>query len=133
MAILGIDYGQSHIGLAFSEGLLARPYKVLKNDRNFLAQLKKICQSQEIGEIVLGLPEGKSQREIKKFARKVEEQTRLPVFLVSEVMSTREALARLIQSQRSKKYRKKTIDASSAAVILESYLNQAQPKEKDEI
>lgn len=130
MAVLGIDFGQRRIGLALSEGFLARPYTLLKNDKNFLTRLKEICAREEVEKIIIGLPEGKNQAEIKKFAKKIQKKTGLPIFFVSEVMSTRQALTRLIQSGRSKKYRQKTIDASSAAVILESYLSQSQSDRK---
>jgi len=123
MAILGIDFGQRKIGLALSEGFFAEPYGVLKNDRNFFGKLKTICKNEEIKKIVIGLPEGENRSKVKKFAEEVERKIKVPVFLTSEVMSTKEAQEKLIQSGRTKKSRRQLIDAASAAVILESYLN----------
>jgi len=72
---------------------------------------------------VIGLPEGENRSKVKKFAEEVERKIKVPVFLTSEVMSTKEAQEKLIQSGRTKKSRRQLIDAASAAVILESYLN----------
>jgi len=124
MAVLGIDFGQRRIGLALSEGFLARPYNVLKNDQDFFNQLKDICRKEAVKKVVIGLPEGKNKTKVKKFAEEVEKSVGLPTFFVSEIMSSKEAQKRLIQAGRSRKYRRSQIDAVSAAVILESYLNQ---------
>jgi len=131
MAVLGVDFGQRRIGLALSEGFLARPYDVLQNDQNFFSRLKAICVREAIEKIVLGLPEGENQAKVKKFAKEVKNKVDLPIFFVSEVMSSKEAQKRLIQSGRSRKYRRSVIDAASAAVILESYLNQNQPAKNE--
>ncbi|OGD86345.1 hypothetical protein A2Z23_00360 [Candidatus Curtissbacteria bacterium RBG_16_39_7] len=133
MAVLGIDFGQRRIGLALSEGFLTRPYLTLKNDKNFFRHLEEICTREGVKKIVIGLPEGKNQAKVKVFGEKIKKTVNLPTFFVSEVMSTREALTRLIQSGRSKKDRKKMLDASAAAIILESYLNQDQSRTKDEV
>lgn len=130
MSILGIDFGQRRCGIALSAGVLAQPYALLKNDGNFFIHLKEICIKENVERIVIGLPEGKNQREVRKFAKMVKKETKLPISFVSEVMSTQQALARLIQSQRSKKYRKKAVDAVSAAVILESYLSEFDSNKK---
>jgi len=60
MKFIGIDYGQSKIGLALgdSESGVATPYGVVKNLgwNNAIDQLKGICEKERIEKIVIGIP-----------------------------------------------------------------------------
>lgn len=118
MRYLGIDYGEKRIGLALSdpEGKVAIPYSVV----GFFGGVVSAVKKENIGKIVVGLPIGFSGKDtdqtkiIRKFAEALEKKVKLPVELENEVLSTK------IASQFSSKDK---IDASAAAIILQSYLD----------
>lgn len=118
MRYLGIDYGEKRIGLALSDegGKIAMPYGVV----NYFNKILSILKKEKVGKIVIGLPVGFSGQEsaqtleTKKFAEALGKKVKLPIELENEVLSTK------IASRFSAKDK---IDASSAAVILQSYLD----------
>lgn len=122
MRFLGIDYGRKRIGAAKSdnEGRMAFPYAVIKNNAKKFSAIGKICENEHISEIVVGLPknlkgeETEMTREIQKFGRRLYREIGLKVIFQNEMLSTKEAVR--IQGRHQK------IDASAAALILDSYL-----------
>ena len=58
--ILGVDYGDSRIGLALSDPLkmIASPFKTIRNEGNekCLHSLKAIINENEVEAVVVGLP-----------------------------------------------------------------------------
>ncbi len=125
MRYLGIDYGTKKVGIAFSdkEGVLAFPFKVLKNLRTYdvLREIKKICEEKEISKIVLGESLDYKGRpnpvmaEIEKFKILLEKEIGLPVIFETEVLTTKQAANSQPESKK--------LDASAAALILQSYLD----------
>ncbi len=59
-----------------------------------------------------------------RFAKQLEQRFGLPVHLVDERLSTREAIERLT-AQGKKRYTKEQLNSTAAQVILETFLNQA--------
>ena len=121
MRYLGIDYGAKKIGIAISdeEGTMAFPKGVFSNDKNFLETIKKICQEENIGTIVLGQSfnssgnHNKIMEEITPFKKIIESDIKLPVHFQREDFTTMEA----------RRYNNKhSADASAAAIILQRYL-----------
>lgn len=121
MRILGIDYGRQKIGLAISEGILAEPLKVIKQDQS-LAEIKKICKDQQVTKIIIGLPESGLVEEIKLFAQKLSAATGLTTTFQDEALTSRSAIVKMIAAGKNKKFRRQKEDAVAAALILESYL-----------
>ena len=133
-AILGIDYGSKRIGLAVSDLLrtIATSYKILyrKNIKSDIEELKGIIKEKEIGAIVMGLPlqmngeEGELAQEVKKFAKILEAELNLPVFLWDERLSSSAVEKFLIKEvDLSRKKRAKVLDASAASYILQGALD----------
>lgn len=114
---LSIDYGLSHIGLAISEGYLARPLKTLhvKNINQALNLISAIVTDQNINEIVVGISEGKSRQRSEIFGKKLEEVLRLKVNFVDETLSSVEATTK--RADKTKEH------AKAAAIILQRYLD----------
>jgi len=56
MKYLGIDYGTKRIGLAISgsEGILAHPYKTIKNNKNLTSIIGEIVKKESIESMVIG-------------------------------------------------------------------------------
>ncbi len=121
MVLLGVDYGQSRIGLALAVKSIVSPYETIKNQglEKTTARIKQICEQEDVEKIVLGVPEGKLKPEINKFGKKLEEMVRLPLTRVNEVMTSWEAKEKL---EKIKK--KGRIDQVAAALILQRYLDE---------
>ncbi len=122
---LGIDYGPKNIGLALSYGKIASPYKVLKAKNLILLiqKIKKICQSQKIEKIIIGLPEGILAKETKKFAHLIKEKTSLPTTFVDETLTSQESLQKTLEAKVPLKKRKTLSHAFAATLILQNYLD----------
>lgn len=120
--ILGIDYGTRRIGLAISDEsrVLAFPYRVLdqKGDES-ITVIGEVCRKENIDRIVIGIPHGLQgsdtamTREAMRFADALK-VVGIPTERVNEFFSSKEA-ARGASS-------KDKIDASAAAIVLQSYL-----------
>lgn len=123
MKYLGIDYGAKRIGLALSDdgGTMAFPYSVITNTPTFFDELKTIIKEHEVTYIVVGESfdySGKPNpvmRKIKEFAHKLEKVTSIAVEYEPEFLTS--AQARRIQGDSH------TLDASAAAIILQSFLD----------
>lgn len=122
MNYLAIDYGLSNIGLAYSEGHLAEPLVVIKNTPFVTNYLQKLCRDRQIGKIIIGLPEGELGQKARQFGAKLKAALNLPVAYQDETLTSHDALAKMIASGRSMKYRRERQDAIAAAIILQEYL-----------
>lgn len=123
MKYLGIDYGSKRVGLAISdaEGRLAFPYSVISNDKKLLVEIEKIISKKKIEAIVIG--ESKDFKDkpneimaaIEKFKKLLEEKTGCRVFFEPEFMTSKQA--EHVQGKN------RMLDASAAAIILQSFLD----------
>ena len=131
--IMGIDYGDARTGIAISDLLcsIVGSTTVIhsRNNDKTVAQIKDLVVSYDVGELVLGLPknmdgtEGARAELCKEFARRLEEETGLPVTLWDERRTTVEAHNILSNHNYHGKKRKNTVDAVAASLILEGYLS----------
>ena len=128
---LGIDFGESRIGLALSDPLktFAYSYKTIKNDKSLWQNITSIIKQENIKRIVLGMPDAKRNKllveKILSFKEKIETRFKIKVITWNEEYTSAIAQERIIQSVAKKKKRKDKglIDSNSAAIILEEYLN----------
>ena len=132
MRVLGIDFGDSNIGLAVSDKLLLTAQalnryrkKSKEEDKKYF---KELVSKYEIGEIVIGLPlrmdgsPGTRVEKTKKFARWLENILHLPIIFWDERLTTQQAI-KILSQQKIKNRRKKILkDQISAIIILSSYL-----------
>lgn len=122
MVVLGIDFGKRHLGLALSQGFLGEPLLVIDNSKDVFKKLDHLSQKHGVEKIVLGLPEGVLEREVRNFSKELKKRLKLPVVHVSEVYTSREAQEKLIATGAKRKHRRDMIHAAAAALILESFL-----------
>jgi putative Holliday junction resolvase len=142
--ILGVDVGRRRIGLAVSDAsaLLARPWRMLlagpsprvSADRvvAVLAELDDdpLEDRAGVGAIVVGLPRRLDGSDTdmtapaRDLASALHAMTGLEVHLQDERLTSREAEARLAEREPDWRRRKQALDAASAAVILQDYLDQ---------
>jgi putative Holliday junction resolvase len=130
--IMGVDYGDARTGIAVSDLLcsIVGSTTVIHSRRmeKTLEEIVKLVQSQDVGEIVVGLPrnmngtEGPRADLCREFAGKLEEATGLKVTLWDERRTTVEAHNILSAHNYHGKKRKDTVDAVAASLILEGYL-----------
>ncbi|MFA6466905.1 MAG: Holliday junction resolvase RuvX [Patescibacteria group bacterium] len=117
---LGIDYGDQRVGLALAEGSgPALPFKVLKNTKRLIEDIKDIIKQEDINNIVVGLPHSFSGQEnerliiTKNFIKDLQKVLDINVATVDEQLT-------------SKLYEKmgvvKDIDKHAATAILDTYL-----------
>jgi putative Holliday junction resolvase len=102
---LGIDYGTVHIGVALAEHILATPLPTVSNNEHLIKDLMSIIESNQVTSIVVGLPSGRIEEEVKIFASKLREISGLPVILHDETLSSHDATRQLavIGVSRNKK------------------------------
>ena len=127
MRILGIDYGSKRIGLALSDigRQFAMPLVVINSSKNLLEEVLKVAKENEIKEIVMG--ESKNYkgeansilRESLAFKMQLEEKGYI-VHLEPEFMTS--ANAERFQGKHD------MLDASAAALILQSFLDKERVK-----
>ncbi len=128
MRLLGIDFGRKRVGIAMSdeEQKIAFPKVVHPNDKKLVERITEYCKENSIAGIVLG--ESKNykgednsvMKDILKFKKELEEKISLPVFMELEFMTSAEA-----EKMRADDGAK-MLDASAAAIILQSYLDKKQ-------
>ena len=133
MRVLGIDYGDRHIGLALSDVLLvtAQPFGTYrltgreKDDRKFFQEL---VSRQDVQEIVIGDPlrmDGSSGTRVEKtrqFAAWLGKAVGKPIVFIDERLTTQEAL-RLLQDRNLRgREKKEREDQIAAVIILSTYL-----------
>lgn len=127
MKVLSIDYGSKRVGLAVGDLSLriAVPKGTLKNNSRLFEELKRIVRESKVEKIVVGLPltpsgkEGQRAREVRAFVERLSrELPHIDIVLWDERYTTQEAHRRL----RGKKFEKEHIDALSAQIILEEFL-----------
>lgn len=106
-----------------------RPYLPGGDLKRVLTDLRALAASEGVTQFVLGVPrllngsEGRSARDARRFGAALAQQTGLPVALVDEWLSTREAHARLREGGHSERDARSRVDSAAAAVLLQSWLD----------
>ncbi|HEX8973957.1 MAG TPA: Holliday junction resolvase RuvX [Patescibacteria group bacterium] len=125
--ILGMDYGQSKIGLAIAdeETRMAFAFDTLKNDNELWKNLKEIAACENVKMIVLGMTahekDQKSASEKQRFAARLEKELGAEVVFQEEMFTTKMAQENI--KLRGKKNVAATDDQEAARIILQSWLD----------
>jgi putative Holliday junction resolvase len=149
MRVLGIDYGRRRIGLALSDasGLLARPWKAIAGHAKLgrladalAAEISRLrAEDDGLEVVVLGWPRrlsGESTTDtatVEALAETLRARVAVPVVLQDERLSSREAEEMLARTIKDWRRRKPLLDAASAAVILQDYLDSGRRPEKENL
>jgi len=123
---LGIDFGSKRVGVAVSDdsATIAQPLVVLKNSKNLLSEIEAIIKEQKVETIVIGESKdfkGKDNaimEQINDFVAQMSIVSAIPIHFEPEFLSSHQA--QQLQGKND------MLDASSAAIILQSYLNRGK-------
>ncbi|EKD46251.1 MAG: hypothetical protein ACD_68C00071G0002 [uncultured bacterium] len=132
-AILAIDLGDKYWGLAKSDDdqKLAFPFatwniaEIRQCKQSVSEKLSALCQSEQISELVIGLPlnlqgnDTNQTRRVRNLTDDIKKLLDMPVILFDERYTTKEA-ARFPGSDKAK------INAQAAQIFLQSYLDSQQ-------
>lgn len=142
MKFLGIDFGSKRVGLAVSdeEGRIAFPKETLRNDLKLLENILDFIKKEKIEKIVIGESvDSKGEKnlieeESKLFLEELAKLSDIKVEKQKEFFSSYEAHGRMGKEQnnaRSSFFSKtKDLDASSATIILQRYLDKVNNLKK---
>jgi len=126
--VLGLDVGSKRIGIAIASltARIAKPLTTLPNDDKFYKELKAIIKEENVSVLVIGLPRGlrgqdtEQTKFTKEFTQKLTTKIPLPVHLIDEALTSKQAEAEL--RKKRKTYKKADIDALAATYILDDWL-----------
>jgi len=144
MRLLGIDYGEKRVGIAVSdeEQKYAFAKMVIPNTKKLFDEVYKCCLEYEVAGIVVGdskdyeMKPNKIMEKVVPFVEELRLKTKLPVEMELEFMTSVavEHFQHRRQGRDSGPYpregSKELLDASSAALILQSYLDKLANKKK---
>lgn len=126
MIYLGIDYGKKRIGLAKADdkARIAIPLMSVANDEKIFRTIGEIVAGESVNEVVLGIPvsfDGKEYglaQEARVFGETLAQKVDKKVHFQNEILTTAQA----------KRHEVGDIDASAAALILQSFLDRINGK-----
>jgi len=129
---LGVDAGSVRIGIARSDpgGILASPLETVRNGKGDIERIVQLVAENEAIEVIVGLPtslsgrEGPAATEARRFASRI--ARRLPpdsVRLFDERLTTVTAESGLRESGVHGQARRKVVDQTAAAVLLQAALD----------
>lgn len=135
--LLGIDYGDSRIGLAISDlsKIIASPYKTLKNKGNkyVIELLMEVKIEKQIDKIILGLPIGLNNQDtiqtkkVRLFAKSIGKLD-LPILFQDERFSSLSAEKSMIIQKIKTGHNKNLIDKAAAAIFLQQFIDSERVK-----
>lgn len=133
MRIMAIDYGDARTGIAFCDKnqILASPYTVIKESYQpkLVKAILDIVEKEKPEKIVIGLPRnmdgsyGYRCDECKVLGAELEKAVDIPVDYQDERLTTVMAHNVLSQNNVRGAKRKNSVDAVSAVMILQSYID----------
>ncbi|NWJ44314.1 MAG: Holliday junction resolvase RuvX [Chloroflexi bacterium] len=133
MRYLALDLGRKRIGLALSDetGLISSPAGVIqvRHSEQVFTEIESLVKQNEVGKLIIGLPiqlngrEGIEAERARVFAAELGGRISVPVDFMDERLSSVEAERRLIDSGKRGQKIRDNIDATAAALILQTYLD----------
>ena len=140
MRVLGVDLGSARIGVALSDpdGILATPLTVLPRTPELLERIRTLAAEHDVGAVVVGLPrsldgrERQAARTVRAEVRRLAEGLPVPVHLQDERLSTVVAHTGMAAAGRTARQRRGSVDASAAAVLLQTWLESPAGRRPEE-
>ncbi|NLY09995.1 MAG: Holliday junction resolvase RuvX [Tissierellia bacterium] len=131
--IMGIDMGDSRIGIALSDplGLTAQGLTVIENKgrKQTLQAIGELIKNNEVDLVVMGMPfnmngtEGPMAEKVRRVGQSIKQVHKVEVKFQDERMTTVSAEQVLIQSGMTREKRRGVVDRIAATIILQAYLD----------
>lgn len=131
--VLGLDVGDRRIGVSVSDalGITAQWLTVIQRTSAAadMAALAKLVAEREAVEIVVGLPVtmqgeiGEQAKKVMLFVEALRAKMTCPVHVVDERLTTVQGERALLETDTSRRMRKRLIDQLAAQLILQGYLD----------
>ncbi len=140
MRILGIDYGDSRVGIAISDalGITAQGLETISfkgNDKILLKRLDEIIEEYKVGCIVVGKPlnmNGSASERVEiteKFIHKLKcKYNKIKIETIDERLTTVAAHRTMNELEINRHKKKNIVDTISAVYILETYMKKQENK-----
>ena len=135
MNLLGIDWGEKRIGLAFADELgLAYPLPaaIARSQKMRLQQIEQLIEDRKIDAIVVGYPinmngsVGFKAQQVDAFIKLLEGRFRLPVHRIDERLSSHAVEQGLRAQKKQVDRRSGEVDSLAASLILQDYIEANQ-------
>ncbi len=136
MRILALDHGTRRIGVAVSDDLkmFAQPLEFIPAEPAEAARgrLAQLIDEKEVELIVIGMPRnmdgtyGPAADKVREFVGQLQAAFTVPLVTWDERLSTVQAQRMLREAGHKAKNQKTKVDASAAAILLQSYLDSIQ-------
>lgn len=130
MKIVGIDFGTKRCGFAISNESKTMALPWTTTTGGFKAVIETLQKrKKEIESIVVGLPllmngtKADMAKLVEAFAKQLEIAAQVPVFLLDERLSSKQAEAALRETGQNRKTRTQKTDETAATFLLQSYLD----------
>ena len=133
MRVLAVDPGSKRVGLAVSDptGTIAQALPTVAADPlgTLASRLAEVARQKEVERIVVGLPRrmdgsyGPEARSARELADALRRESRLPVELVDERLTTVAAERAMISGGVKRAKRRARVDGVAAALLLQSHLD----------
>jgi len=134
--ILGLDVGETTIGLALSDlrRSIATPHLTIERKKfsKDMEQLKDVIEKNKVAGLVVGNPinmdgsEGRRTQSIRTFISNISKVFDLPILLWDERMSTQVVERMMLEADMSRKRRAELVDKLAASYILQGYLDNSR-------
>jgi putative Holliday junction resolvase len=132
---MALDVGDKRIGVALSDPLqiLASPLQTINrtSDEYALLEITNLVNKHEVEKLIIGMPYsldgtiGPQAEKVLLFKAKIAAQLNIDLVLQDERLSSVTADQKLKETRKKSTRFKERIDAAAAAVILQSYLDEA--------
>jgi putative Holliday junction resolvase len=122
MNLLGIDYGEKHIGLAIAVTSLAEPVVTIEKDMA-LKRIQELVEEYQIEQLVVGVSEGEMAIKSRRYGEYLSTELGLPVDFIDETLTSNESRLKVAQVGMKKSKREAKIDHYAAAILLQNYMD----------
>lgn len=133
MRVLALDHGTVRIGTAISDelGMMAHPLEYIPAEpaSALIDRLKQLIREREVSLILVGLPlnmdgsSGPAAQKVQSFVHLLKETIAIPVRTWDERLTSLQAHRLLAETGLRERDRRKKVDSSAAAVLLQSFLD----------
>ena len=132
---LALDHGPKRIGVAVSDELkmIAQPLEYIPTEPfdAFLVRFKQLLVEKEVERVFIGMPRnmdgsyGPAAEKVREFITTLKAEISVPIQTLDERLTSAQANRVLLQGNVRRADRKEKVDAMAAAILLQSYLDNA--------